>query len=122
MAVSGNVTLGGLLAFSFINGFENLVSNTDTFEILTAGETLTGAFSNVASGEVLNSSDNLYSMQVYYGGASPYGSSNVVLTNFEALGSPPSPLAIPEPTFLGFIIVGGFLLRGYLYLINRFRA
>jgi hypothetical protein len=77
LQVNGPATLGGTLALSFINGFENTVQNTDTFVILTADQILAGAFDNVASGARLITSDGLASFQVDYAGTV------VTLSNFQ---------------------------------------
>ena len=42
--------LDGTLELSFIDGFQSSIQNTNTFNILTSDQTLTGSFSNVASG------------------------------------------------------------------------
>ncbi|MDQ6624568.1 MAG: dockerin type I repeat-containing protein [Verrucomicrobiota bacterium] len=60
------VTLGGTLDLSFVDGFENAILHSDTFDIVTSDNNLTGTFSNVASGGRLATSDGLGSFKVTY--------------------------------------------------------
>jgi hypothetical protein len=84
--VGGNVTLGGTLSLSFVNGFASSVLGSDTFTILTAGGTsgLSGAFANIGTGKRLATLDGLGSFQVNYGG----GLNSVTLSNFQAIPEP----------------------------------
>ena len=77
LQVNGMATLGGTLALSFINGFQNTIQNTDTFVILTSGQNLAGAFANVASGARLVTADGFGSFRVDYDGTA------VTLSNFQ---------------------------------------
>jgi hypothetical protein len=72
--INGSLVLNGQLILSFANGFQNSISNSDSFTIVTAN-TLNGSFANVAPGGRLTTSDGLGSFQVDYG-------PNVVLSNF----------------------------------------
>ena len=70
----------------FLGGFESLVTPSDTFTILTADGTLSGAFNDVASGQRLNTIDGFGSFVVTYDDGH-----NVVLSDFAAA-------SIPEPS------------------------
>ena len=85
--VNGTVALGGQLVLSFVNGFQNSVTGNDTFTVVSASSNFTGAFSNVASGTRLLTSDGFGTFVVTYTG------SNVVLSNFIAGGLAPLSLA-----------------------------
>jgi len=77
LQVNGMTTLGGTLALSFIDGFQNTIQNTDTFVILTSDQNLAGAFDNVASGARLVTADGFGSFRVDYDGTA------VTLSNFQ---------------------------------------
>ena len=78
--VNGTVSFGGQLVLSFVNGFQTTVSNTDTFTLISSSSAFVGAFTNIASGNRLNTSDGFGSFLVTYNGSS------LVLTNFIAAG------------------------------------
>ncbi|HEY0369711.1 MAG TPA: hypothetical protein VGC85_08960, partial [Chthoniobacterales bacterium] len=82
--VRGNVSLGGQLLVTFVNGFQNSVTNNNSFTVLSATTALTGAFSNIASGNRLTTSDASGSFLVTYSGSS------IVLSNY-APGAATSP-------------------------------
>lgn len=97
VSVSGTATLGNAqLQLVFGNSFAGTVKATDTFTILSASS-LGGAFSNVANGQRLFTSDNLGSFVVNYGPGSVFGSSSVVLSQFSS---------VPEPSTWAMIFVG----------------
>ena len=81
--VNGTVALGGQLLLSFLRNFQNLITGSDTFTVVSATSNFTGAFSNVASGTRLLTSDGFGTFVVTYTG------SNVVLSNFIAGGLAP---------------------------------
>ncbi len=68
ISVNGAVTLGGNLVLSFANGFQNSVTGSNTFTLLTTTGALSGVFANIASGVRLNTSDGFGSFLVTYGG------------------------------------------------------
>ena len=72
---SAPVALGGTLNIFMLNGF--IPTATDSFVIVDANDTLSGSFSNVASGSRLTTADGLGSFEVVYGGGT-----TVVLSNF----------------------------------------
>jgi hypothetical protein len=97
--VNANLTLGGELLVSFLNGFESQISSADTFTILTTRQTLTGAFDNIASGQRLLTSDGLGSFLVNYSAATR----SVVLSDFQA---------VPEPSAILWAVMSiGLLAR-----------
>ena len=84
--INGTLALGGQLVLTFANGFQNSVTNTDNFTVLNAFAVgLGGRFTNVASGDRLDTSDGFGSFQV------DYDATRVVLSNF-----------IPNGVFLDF--------------------
>jgi len=74
---TSSVALNGTLDVSFTNGFQNTIRNSDTFNILTSNNTVTGAFSNVASGNRVTTSDGIGSFLVTYA-----GQKTVILSDF----------------------------------------
>ncbi len=68
ISVNGSVTLGGNLVLSFANGFQNSVTGSNTFTLLTTSGAFSGVFANIASGVRLNTSDGFGSFLVTYGG------------------------------------------------------
>jgi hypothetical protein len=78
--VNAAFTAGGLLNVSFLNGFQSNVLATDTFTLLTANSSITGVFSNAASGARLTTADGFGSFLAQYGNGP--GAANLVLSNF----------------------------------------
>ncbi len=76
--VNGTVSLGGQLILSFVNGFQNSVTASNTFTLLTSSNAFIGNFTNIASGTRLNTSDGTGSFLVNYNGSS------LVLSNFSS--------------------------------------
>jgi hypothetical protein len=89
---------------TFANGFDQQVLGTDTFDIITSNQPITGAFSNIANGARLATVDGLGSFLVNYGPDSHYGSNMVVLSAPESLTS------VPEPRNAALCILGGMVL------------
>lgn len=104
LAITSTLALDGELSLSLFGGF--LPSFTDTFEVITTRDGLTGAFANVANGGTLFTEDGLASFTVHYGAGSLFDPNNVVLTNF---------IGIPEPA------TGVLLLLSTLTLFTRRR-
>jgi hypothetical protein len=90
MFVSSAITLGGQLAVTLINAF--LPSSSDVFTIMD-GSSLSGAFSNVPSGQRITTTDGSGSFLVTTGGIS----STVELTNFQ----------VPEPSAYPLLLTAG---------------
>ena len=91
------LTLDGTLTLSFAGGFENFVTNADTFTIFLSNMDWVGAFDNIASGSRLATDDGFGSFIVNYGAGSPFGTQNVVLSNA---------IVIPEPSFSSLLLLG----------------
>lgn len=78
--------LNGELRLSFINGFENSIANTDVFDLAGSdASTLSGVFTNVASGADLQTADGKGVFTIHYGAGSPFPINRVVATNFRPL-------------------------------------
>ncbi len=77
--------LGGPLDVSLLDLGSGifLPDAVDTFQILQTLNSVSGAFTNVASGDRLTTADGLGSFVVNYGLASPFGFNNVVLSDFQ---------------------------------------
>jgi hypothetical protein len=109
------LALAGTLSVRLINGFTPTAGNT--FTILTTQTAVSGAFSNVASGQRLSTADGSGSFIVTYSG------NNVVLSSFQA-GGQPTPTPTPRPGTLANIstrlqvgtadrvMIAGFIVQG----------
>jgi hypothetical protein len=74
------IDLGGsTLLLSLINGFENNITDTDSFDIITSENPIAGSFGNVAHGDRLSTSDGLGNFRVTYA-----GQDKVTLDDFQA--------------------------------------
>ncbi len=99
LSVSGTTSLGGYLVLNFANGFRSSVTASDSFTLLSASS-VSGAFTNVASGARISTTDGLGSFQINYGGGGL-----VTATSF---------VAIPEPSTWALLaagLVGGTVIR-----------
>ena len=92
--------LGGNLAVTFLNGYQNSISPSATFTIFTAGN-LTGSFANIANGGTFITSDGQGQFKVNYGATSGFSPNSVVLSNF---------VAVPEPSTWALMLTGGALV------------
>jgi hypothetical protein len=79
--VNGQVSLGGQLALSLVNGFNP--SGSDAFTLMSSSSAFAGAFTNIASGSRLQTSGGEGSFLVNYSG------NTLTLSNFMS-GSGPS--------------------------------
>ena len=77
---------GSTLVLSFVEGFENSITNSDTFDIITSENPILGSFGNVASGDRLGTADGRGSFRVTYTGANAVTLSDFLL--------PPQPVAL----------------------------
>ena len=77
--VTGAATLGGALSISLINNFQSTMTNGASFTLLTAGTPLAGAFTNVASGGTLTTTDGRARFTVLYAGANSLRLTNLVI-------------------------------------------
>jgi fibronectin-binding autotransporter adhesin len=82
LAGAANITLGGSLQISFIDGYEASIAPGEMFTIVEAGSPLAGSFANVAPGGTVVAGGRPFT--VYYGGGSPFGADRVVLEAGEA--------------------------------------
>ena len=85
LTVIGPATLGGMLEIELIDEF--LPDADDTFTILDA-DVLNGSFFNAVPGQRLMTVDGVGSFLVQYGASSPFPSSSVVLSEFQAIPEP----------------------------------
>ncbi|MEX2310757.1 MAG: PEP-CTERM sorting domain-containing protein [Pirellulales bacterium] len=83
--VTGTAVLDGVLQLSLINPF--VPNGGHVFGILEAGA-LSGAFTNVANGERLDTIDGLGSFLVHYGPGSAFPPNRIFLTDFELSALP----------------------------------
>ncbi len=65
----GSMTLGGKLLIEMYNGFENLIRNSDLFDVISASTNLFGSFSNIASGARVATNDGKGTFIVTYSGS-----------------------------------------------------
>jgi hypothetical protein len=82
IGVVSNLYLGGELDVSFANGFQNTITNGTSFTLLTSPTVINDAYTNIASGSRLATTDGYGSFVVTYGG------SNLVLSAYQGLLDP----------------------------------
>jgi fibronectin-binding autotransporter adhesin len=103
MTIDANIVLGGKLNISFTNGFQNSITSSEQFTVMTvaSGDTMSGAFANVANGGWLVTTDGYGEFQVNYG--TGVYADEIVLSDYQAL---------PEPASFGLMLIGfGFLTK-----------
>ena len=88
VAVAGSTTLGGTLAVNLINNFQSVMTSGASFTILTSGSPITGAFTNVASGGTLTTTDGYARFTVNYAGANSVQLSGLVIVDSDGDGIP----------------------------------
>ena len=81
--VNGSTALAGNLVVSFVNGFQNSVSNNNSFTLMSTSSAFIGSFANIASGSRLTTSGGEGSFLVTYSG------SDLVLSDFEPAPAAP---------------------------------
>ncbi|MDB4614126.1 hypothetical protein OAH18_00405, partial [bacterium] len=79
------IFLDGALSVSFLNGYESLISGSDSFTILSANGGLSGIFGGLSDGDTFLTADGFGSFIVNY------DANNVMLSNF-------SVTSVPEPS------------------------
>jgi hypothetical protein len=84
----GSVALGGKLSVSLINDFATVMTNGASFIVVSNNTTLTGAFSNVASGGQLTTTDGYARFTVLYAGANTVRLTNLVVVDTDGDGMP----------------------------------
>jgi hypothetical protein len=82
----GMANLGGELRLALLGGF--VPSASTNFTVLTAPDGIAGAFSNVANGQRLTTTDGNGSFQVNYGLGSAFDPNQIVLSSFAAVPLP----------------------------------
>jgi hypothetical protein len=82
-AGTGALVLDGSLHVTLVNGFDASVTAADTFTILASNQPLGGEFTNVAPGTRLSTADGHGSFRVNYGASSAFGTTTVVLSDFQ---------------------------------------
>jgi hypothetical protein len=106
MSVSGSANFGGTLDVSFVNGFQP--APNDSFTVLTAGPTITGAFINAANGARFPTSDGLGSF------IATYSDNHLVLSNFQT--KPPDQLLNISTRMRVLtgnnVLIAGFIITG----------
>jgi fibronectin-binding autotransporter adhesin len=100
LVVNGNLSLGGNLQVSFINGFDTTVANGMTFDLISS-TSLSSTFLNAPNGSRLTTADGLGSFIVNYGAGSNFGVNDVVLSSFQP---------VPEPATWVLLVSGAGLL------------
>ena len=97
LIITGDANLNGMLEISFLDGFEDQVTNGDTFTILNAGN-LSGTFNNLPDGSLLATNGGHGTFQI------SYSSNNIVAEQL----SKRNPRAVRVVT--SFVCKFGFLL------------
>jgi len=83
-----NIQLGGTLRLAFANGFQSQVTSSDVFTLISGSTALGGQFTNVASGNRLQTTDGSGSFLVNYSGT------NLTISAF--VPTPRSPLTFSQ--------------------------
>jgi T5SS/PEP-CTERM-associated repeat protein len=103
LSVSNAAVLGGTLAVSFINGFQNALTNGASFTVMRAAS-LVGAFANASNGARLISTDGLADFVVNYTGG------NVVLSQVRVF---PRLLVSPAALDFGTVAAGTSVTQAF---------
>jgi hypothetical protein len=106
MSVSGSATFGGTLDVSLVNGF--VPGPNDSFTVLTAGPTITGAFINAPNGSRFPTTDGAGSF------IATYSDNHLVLSNFQT--KPPDQLLNISTRMRVLtgnnVLIAGFIITG----------
>ena len=86
--VSGSASLGGKLSVSLSNNFQGVMTNGASFTIVTADTALAGAFTNVASGGLLTTTDGYARFTVHYAGGTTLRLTDLVIVDSDGDGLP----------------------------------
>jgi hypothetical protein len=82
------VILGGKLSLSLSNNFQSVMTNGASFTILSNSVPLTGAFTNVASGGTLTTTEGYARFTVLYAGLTTVRLTNLVIVDTDGDGMP----------------------------------
>jgi hypothetical protein len=85
---TGSVVLGGKLSVSLMNNFQSIMTNGASFVVMTNGAAFAGAFTNVASGDLLATTDGYARFTVLYAGATTLRLTNLVIMDADSDGMP----------------------------------
>jgi T5SS/PEP-CTERM-associated repeat protein len=88
LSVTGSVTLGGKLSVTLIDGFQSVMTNGASFTLLRATNNLAGAFTNVASGGTLITTDGYARFTVQYAGANTVTLTGLAMVDTDNDGLP----------------------------------
>jgi hypothetical protein len=88
LTVSGGATLGGTLEVTLTNDFQSVMTNGASFTVLTSGTPLAGAFTNVASGAQLTTTDGYARFTVLYAGSTSLQLTNLTVVDSDGDGLP----------------------------------
>ena len=105
VAVTGAADLNGVLNITFNNGFQNSVTPSETFLILSS-TSLSGSFVNAANGSQLMTADGLGWFTVNYGSSSTFAIDDVILSNFTPVPEPPTPFLLATGAAALFGLLG----------------
>jgi hypothetical protein len=76
LTVNGSAALGGTLGVTIAPNFENTISNSDTFTVLSSTTGINGSFSNAVNGSQMDTADYLGTFVV------SYSKNHLTLSNF----------------------------------------
>ncbi len=96
LLVNGSLSLGGNLLVSLIGGFDTMVNNGMTFDVISS-TALSNSFANAANGSRIATTDGRFTFLVNYGPGSPFGVNDLVISGFQA---------VPEPTTWALLLTG----------------
>ena len=88
VSVSGSTIVGGTLTVSLINNFQSVMAPGASFTVLTSGNAITGAFSNVVDGGTITTTDGYARFTVNYAGANAVRLSGLVIVDSDGDGLP----------------------------------
>jgi hypothetical protein len=88
LSATGGITLGGKLSVSLSNNFQSIMTNGASFTIVSNSTALAGAFTNVASGGVLTTTEGYARFTVLYAGSTTVRLTNLVIVDSDGDGMP----------------------------------
>jgi hypothetical protein len=88
LGTTGSVVLGGKLSASLVLNYQSVMTNGASFTIMTNNNNFTGAFTNVASGGLLTTTDGYARFTVLYAGSKTLRLTNLVIVDTDSDGMP----------------------------------